>query len=717
MTRQRDVVDVDETSPLRAEDTRLSDLYASIVELFRRRYLVFLVVLVVVLGTSLTLISLVSAKYDATARVRIDPSRNPLASQRDSNAGLSDEAIDTEVTELSSRDLAREVARRVDMSSDPGVSRAVDALAKTGKTVTIDERLNAISDVLLGGLDVRREKLTYIIAVRYRSRNPQTAARLANAFAETYIATRVGGRASTAQTQAATLEQQVRQLEIETRAAENRVAQFRVAAGIVQGGALGTIADQQVAPISTQLASAQSEAAEARAKLAEARRQVRSGGLDSVSEVRSSPVVADLRRQRAEVVRNMGEINARYGPRHPETIKVTEQLEAIDSQIRDEANRALGSLQAQADAASARAASLTGTLEGLKAQQSRNTSTSAVAEGYERDAATKRTALEKATQQQLEAQQSANNNMANAVIVDRAQVPSTPASPNRPLLAVIAGMTALALGVGVITTQELLGVGMRSISEVESRLNIPVLGSIPRVAKRHKGVLSPAALVVEQPASLFAESLRNIRTSVLGVGPTVHSVVGFTSSLPEEGKTTTSLAFARILAMNGTRTLLIDCDLRKASIRDLVHTTASDGIVEVLQGSVTSEGAIIADEVPGLDLLLAKQRLFTAEDLFGTGKMRDVLAELRKKYQTIVLDLPPVMGVADARALAVLSDTAVMVSHWGTTPRRAVEQALNRLRNDGANVVGLVFTMVDPRSEAIGGLFYSQKYAAYYQRD
>lgn len=706
-----DVEDLIPRDESEAPPSRLADLFASLREILRRRYLTLILIVVVALAVMLALIWQIAPKYESSARLRIDPSRSALTSPRESTGGLSDEAIDTEVTVLGSLDLAREVVKRLNLVNDPefkpkGESRGVGP----------EEQLNSISQAVMAHLDVRREKLTYIIDVAFESSNPVKAAKIANGFAETYIATRIGGRTSTAESQVVFLTQQLEKLGAEVRLADARLAQYRASAGIVEGGTNGTITDQQVAPLSTQLASAESAAAEARAKLAQARQQVAAGGLDAVSDVRSSPVIADLRRQLAEVTRNLGEISARYGDRHPETIKVKQQVLALNSQIQDEANRTVGSLQAEANAASASAASLSGALRSLKSQQATNTNASVIASGFQRDAESKRAAYDRTAQMRQEALQSARNVISNAEIVDRAQTPPYPTAPNKRLLAAAAIVIAFMLGLGVITLQELLTPGMRSIADIEGQLKLALLASVPKVPGR-KNRLSPADSLIDQPASVFAEALRNARASILGVRSTSGPrIVAFTSALPEEGKTTTALSFARILGMNGTKTLLVDCDLRKASLQALVEMRAEAGLVEVLHGDARLDDAIVSDRVDNLDLLLVNDRLFTAEDMFGDGKMPKLLEELKRRYKVIILDLPPVMGVADARALAVQADIAVMVVRWGSTPPRAAGSALSWLRGDGANVVGAIYTMVDPNSEAAGGLFYSSKYAAYYQK-
>jgi succinoglycan biosynthesis transport protein ExoP len=700
-----------------ANEGRLSDLVTQIRDVVRRRWLTLALIAAAVLTLGIVLILMMTPQYTASARVRIDPSRNPLASTpQEAQQALSPEAIETEVTVLKSMDLSRAVVRRLGLQNDPEYTKFMtDNLASAA--MSAEQREITIASQLQGGLSVDREKLTYILGVRFTSRDPVKAAKIANAFAQTYIDSKVGSKTGTSQRQADFFQKRLEALGREVRSAEAQVAAYRAQAGIrgaTEGYAGTTIADQQVAPLTSSLANAESEAAAARSNLAAAQQQIRAGGIDAVSEVLSSQVIADLRRQRAEVLRSQGEVQARYGERHPESIRVRDQLAGIDAQLREESTRVVASLRANAAAAEARADSLRGTMHRLEGEQASSTRAAALAASLEREAAAKRNAYDKMSQLSLESTQSAQNQIAQAEIVDAAQPPNRPSAPNKPLLITLAAIVALGAGAGTIAIQEMLVSGLRTVDDVETQLGIPVLSAVPKVPR----TANPANLLLEKPTSLYAESLRIARAAILGVkgGASPH-VIAITSALPSEGKTTTALSFARILAANNSRTLLIECDVRRAAMRHLVgERPKGPGLVEVLHGEARVDEAITPGDVPGLDHLLVRDTYFSSEDLFGTGAMEDLLTGMRQRYDLIVLDLPPLVGLADGRFLAAQADTVALVIRWDSTPASAASSALSWLRSDGAHVSGAIYTMVDSSAEAIGGLYYSKKYSAYYQQ-
>lgn len=691
-------------------EARLSDLLTSLIGTLRRRYLTLLLVAAGTFAAAIVLILLMSPKYDSVALIRIDPSRNPLSSAQSEVLDLNSEAIETEVSVLSSPDLAKIVVQKKHLDDDPEFNKGLDG---SSGPISEADRLNTVVTRVMKNLSVGREKLTYIISVKFQSRDAIKSADIANTFAETYLEMRVGSRKNNAGQQTQFLQQRLAQLGGEVKAADQELARYTAAAGIVSGGAAGTIADQQVGPLSSQLATAESEAAAARSSLAAARRQISAGGLESVSEVRSSPVISDLRRQRADLLRAMGDIQSRDGVNHPETIKVRDQLATLDTQIRDEGNRAIGSLEAAAAAADARVGSLRSAMGSLEARQASNSQAAVKAASLEREAVSKREAYEKLSQLSLDSTQASQNSIAQAEIVNRAQPPQRPTSPNRPLLAGLGLVVALALGFGTIVTQELLAGGLSTIGDIENQFGIPVVASIPAMRK----IVRPADDLLREPTTMFAEALRNARASILGVRTaTPPRIIAITSALPGEGKTTTALSFARILAMNGTKTLLIDCDVRKASLRGLVDNAPAKGLVEVLQGRAQPIEAIINDQQPGLDLMMVSKPHFSGEDLFGGNAMADLMDRMKERYQFVVLDLPPLMGVADARFLSAMADAVTFVVKWNATPVAAVETSLSWLRADSANLVGAIYTMVDPKSQAIGGFYYFQKNSGYYRQ-
>lgn len=694
---------------------KLSDLLAIVRDTVARRWKMLVAITVACLLASIAIAFTMPPTYQAVARVQIDPSRNPLAKSGGAkDEDLSPESIETEVSMINSLDLARKVVTKLKLDRDPEFAGDLD---KQG-IIKPEARVGAVAGRVLGNLSVGREKLTYIIAISAKSRDPEKAARIANAFADLYLETKINSLTGTARSQVDFFRARLDKLQAEVRDADAKVAQYRADAGIVggigEGMTAGTVADQQVGPLSTQLATAESEAAAARATLAAAQAQAARGGLDSVSEVRSSSVVGDLRRQRAELLRSIGEVQARYGERHPESLRVRGQLETVDRQIREEGERVLGSLRSNAVATQAQVDSLRAAMARLEGQRATDMRSAVQAESLERESAAKRSEYDRLSQMLLESTQASQNSISQATIVERADAPQNPASPNKPLLILLGLFVGLAAGAGTIATQEMMVTGLRTGADVEDELGLRLLAAVPKV---EKGV-EPHDLLLEKPTSIFAEAFRIARAAILGPrGDNPATIIALTSALPNEGKTTSALSFARSLAVGDIKTLLVECDVRRAAVSPMLHIPHGHaaGLVELLHGEVTLADVVKPSGLANLDYILVSEPYFSSEDLFGGDRMSDILEELSGRYDRIVLDLPPLIGLADGRFLAAKADLAVVVVKWDATPAKAVASAVDALRNDGANIAGVLFTMVDSSSAALGGYYYSKEYAKYYQ--
>lgn len=699
-------------------EARLADVVSVVRDTIRRRWLLLLAVTAAVFVLGVIAVSLMTPKYDATAKIRLDPSRNPLANgnAQQTRADLSDEAIQTELTQVRSLKIAIGIVRAQGLLDDPEFSHALASSTETPITNT-DSRETVVANALLQHLTVTREKDTYVLDVTVESTDPIKAAKLANAFAAGYIEFRTSNTTGTAREQTAWFKQQLETLGRDATEAATRAAQYRARAGILGSsadGGSGTIVDQQIAPLSGALVGAASDAAAARANVVAAQTQVARGNFDTVPEVLNSSVIQGLRTQRAEALRTQHEIEVRYGERHPESIRVRDEVAALDAQIKAEARRILASLQANSTASQARVESLRGSLGQLEHEREQSVTASTVADGLQRDADAKRALYDKMSQMSLDSMQAASTQIAVAEVIASAEPPAAPTFPNKPMLYLLALIVGLAAGGATIAAQEVLSGGFRSVEDLEAQIGLPVLAVIPKVRKDE----SPTELMLDRPTSMFSEAFRIVRTAILGARSEANlKVIAITSSLPAEGKTTSAVAFARTLAIANASVLLLECDVRRASVRQIVRgNPPTSGLVELLHGEITLDQAIQPGDVPNLDQILVVNPYFSAENLFGEGRMEQLLEAVRARYDYIVLDLPPLMGLADGRYLAVLADVTALVVKWGSTPISAVTSAIGWLRNDGANPIGAIYTQVDPSAHSVGGLYYySKQYSEYYQ--
>lgn len=689
---------------------RRSITLRSVGEAIRRRWMIVAVTAVAVFAVALGTALMLTPKYDAFAKVRITPNAaSPLDFGSGTEQPADQTAVNTEVQVIGSRGTARRVVTQLGLEHDP-------EFAGKGPANTAIERATSS---LLDHLKISRDDKSYLVLIGIRSIDGAKAARIANTFASTYVAGTADNLMGTAARQSSSIQNRLRELGAEVQAADSRLASYRAQSGISQSGQGGTITDQQIAPLSMQLATAESEAAAARSALSVAERQNATGGSDAISAVLSSGVIADLRRQRTEAEKRRAELNSRYGPRFPLSIQVAQQIESLDAQIKQEAQRVVGGLRSQALSAEARAASLRGRLNTLQRGVARDDQASVMAGTLERDAEAKRTAYTRLAQAAQQSTQAQRVSTPQANVVENATIPTRPTFPKVKAFAAAGLLIGIVLGLGAVLLVEGLSSTIRKPEDIETLLDLAFIASVPRLPTpwtlRSRRTVNPATTLITKPMTIYAEAYRSVRSFILTrsqAAPT--RVLAVASSLPGEGKTTSALSLARIMALSGDRVLLVDCDVRRAGVLRALNRTVDAGLADVLEGRRTMREAVVPDEVDNLDLLLAKGSLFTPIDLFGGNQMEELLKAAREKYDYVILDTPPLLGIADSRTLVGLADAVLLVIKWNTTPIAAVDAALAGIEHGHGNILGAVLTMVDHRSEAMGGLYYSARYAAYY---
>jgi len=701
--------------------TDVSQIVKQATAILRRRWLMVATIIIVIFGATLAAVMTMTPKYEAVAFIKIDPSPGAAIGQMTERTGMPDQAlVETEVSVMRSLENARAVVERLKLDQDAEFAQKLPPLAPGAPKAQVERRLDTVASAVLGGLTAERDKATYIVQLGYLSRDPVKAARIANAFAAEYMDANLGRRTGTAEREARFLDQRLSQLNAQAGAATQQMAEYKARAGVIgtAGGGVSTSIDQQIVPLAGQFATAQSEAAATDAKVRSAEQQIRAGNLDSIPGVLTSDVVRNLRAQRASVLDAKSEVMARYGPKHPETLRVTGQLEAIDEQIKDEANRIVAGLRADAISSRARAQSLAGELGNLRAQQATTTRSSAIADTYQRQADSAQSAYDRLAEKAQTSAQAAGSSISQAQVIEQATPPLTPSKPNKRALLAMGLLASLAVAVSAVAVLEIFNTGIMSVAEIES-LGAPVLGTIPRLAasewkKADDDIRSPADHLLARPVSFYAEAYRAIRTSFILGHVNGAQVISIVSTLPDEGKTNSALSLARVMAMAGETTIVIDCDLRRAGLTKLAGLSVDAGLVEVIKGEIPLEEAICKDKAAGLDILPLSRSLFSPEDMFSGEAMLSVLATLRKRYRHIVIDTPPLLGLIDARTLAALSDAVAMVVKWNATPRQAVASALDLLQSDHTPISGVILTMVDSSVEAYGAMYYSKKYSSYY---
>ena len=653
--------------------------------------------------------------------------------------------LDTEVRILKSDLLALQVIRELNLDKQPefhGKDKSpTSSLELTTDAMQPDSaRTSAVLASFKGSLQVALVPNTRIIEIRYRNADKNLAARIVNTLANTYVEQNFKTRFESTMQASDWLSKQLVDLQIKVETSQEKLVKYQKEHEILGIDEKQNITTAKLDELNRELTSAES----ARMEKESIYHLVQSGDSDSIAAAANvdgaargssanSALLEKLREQQADLKIQVAQLNTQFGPSYPKLAQLNSQLKEVDTEIQTEMRKVAARLRGDYLAAVQRETMLRSALEKQKQEANKLNESAIEYSLLKRDVDANRTLSEGLLERLKEAGVTAGLRSNNFRIVDVARVPTTPAGPNLPRNLAFALALGLSTGIGLAFLLESMDNTVRTPEQAQTISALPSLGMIPlgsrsarEIGGREKLALASSKEAVElvtksRPRSQMAESYRALRTSLLltfAGGPP--KVILITSALPEEGKTTTSVNSAIVLAQKGTRVLLIDADLRRPSIHKTLGMGPQLGLSNVLTGTATLQQAIIPSTIlPELFILPAGTPPPNPAELLASTKMKDALEELRKQYDHIVIDSPPTLSVTDAVVISTSADAVVLVIRSGHTTKPALRRARDILLQVNARVCGVLVNAVDLNSPDYYYHYeYQGKYGhGYYQED
>jgi polysaccharide biosynthesis transport protein len=681
--------------------------------------------------------------YEAVGSIAINKMDPVTFNLKDSSGGADyydPTDLDTEVRILKSDLLALQVIRQLNLDRQPefGTSSKSpsSALELTTDILQLD---SARTSVVLAGfkssLQVSLVPNTRIIEIRYRSPDKNIAARVVNTLATTYVEQNFKTRFESTMQASDWLSKQLVDLQIKVETSQEKLVQYQKEHEILGIDEKQNITTAKLDELNRELTAAES----LRMEKESVYHLVQSGDSDSIvaaanvdgaarGSSANSALLEKLREQQADVKIQVAQLSTQFGPSYPKLAQLNSQLKEVDAQIQTEMRKVAARLRGDYLAAVQREGMLRSALEQQKQEANKLNESAIEYSLLKRDVDANRTLSEGLLEKLKEAGVTAGLRSNNFRIVDVARVPTAPSGPN--LLRNLGFALALGLstGIGLAFLLESMDNTVRTPEQAQTISALPSLGMIPlgsrstrELGNRQKLTLASSKEAVElvtqsRPRSQMAESYRALRTSLLltfAGGPP--KVILITSALPEEGKTTTSVNSAIVLAQKGTRVLLIDADLRRPSIHKTLGMGPKVGLSNVLTGTADLQQAIIPSTIlPDLFILPAGTPPPNPAELLASTKMKNVLEELRKQYDHIVIDSPPTLSVTDAVVMSTGADAVVLVIRSGHTTKPALRRARDILLQVGARVCGVLVNAVDLSSP---DYYYHYEYQGKYGHD
>lgn len=696
--------------------------------------------------------------YTASAKVLMDRDANQVVQQLSVIGGaLDDEAsVLSQVELLQSETIGLAVVDKLDLSNDPefmagqsslisSVSRFIKSVVNVSQWFSNDSQDSVVTEAqrraalgrVLSNVDITRVGRTYVLEIEYTSPSQELAARVANGIASEYLLDKLNSKYDATRRASVWLQDRIDELRQKAMETDLAVQKFKSANGLVAAGN-SLVSDQQLSELNSALIVAQSDSAKAAAKLDGIQKVISAGQSDAiVTDALDSSIVNEMRKKYLAASKLESEISTRLGAQHIQAIRLRKEMEEYRRLMFEELGRIAESYKSDLAIAKAREISLQDSVAQATGVSAVANETQVQLRELEREAETYKNLYQTFLQRYQEAVQQQSFPVTDARIISKASPPSSPSHPRKMLLLAAFCVVGAGIGTGIGAFREFRDRFFRTGEQVRDILGLEFLGIAPlmndglrmsdNAAESNPRSIRKATevtnYVIDHPLSAFAETLRSAKIAAdLGVSEKECKVIGVVSTLPGEGKSTVSINFAELLASQGSRVILIDADLRNPGATRAIGRHAQEGLLETLLDGKSPKDCFLYNARTGMAFLPAvvKHRVPHSSELLSSVSMRKLLSTLSASADYIIIDLPPLGPVVDARAMASRIDGFVYVAEWGKTARRVVRQTLDTEPLIRQKCLGVVLNKVDQEKmnlyRSYGSTeYYYSRYSEYYQ--
>ena len=705
----------------------------------RHRWLIAVVTVLGSIGTAILALGSVP-QYTASAQILIEQQASPIATRPEPslNAAAETALITTNIQIIRSREHIRQVMADLDLFRDPTLDAEAAAQAKVGIIEWLaDEVVTRLPNTWLASIGVAspmpvmldsevspearetavgefqkrflvtRDDESRIVTVNFTFPDRVVAADVVNRAADLYITRQLDEKRAQIQTTLDWMHGRLMELEREVRASDDLVEAYRARNDLIRD-LNARSGEDVVAGLTNSLNDTRVAAAALEARLRNIARM--RDDPDALVGTLSSPMLVSLREQELALMRQEAELVTSFGERHPRMQLLRADKDRIRQKLRQEVASLASEVQRQLDENRVRASQLEQQIADLNQRDESRSGAMVGLRELERKAQVDRTLYELFLQRYREMGEQTGILTADARVVSYAKPPSQPSSLS-PKLFALAGFTLSLFGGTVLAlVADGLDRRVRGARQMERLFDLKVLDSVPQVT-RLKTERRQYRYLLKRPLSAYAESLRSIYTSLqLAGGGNPPAVVVICSALSGEGKTSFTVSLAATAAQWGRRTLVVDLDVRHPCVEQAVGAQPNVGLAEVMQDGAPLEEAIRSAE-GGFDFLGVGRGQVNPAGFIGNERMHALFAELRRRYDFIVVDTAPVLAVADTRAAVKLGDKVLVVTRWRHTPVSALRRAVQVLEEVRADIAGISVLRVDPNNYFI---YESEDGANYY---
>lgn len=676
--------------------------------------------LVFIIVTLVTL--MMPPQYRASVTLKIDMEDNSSLLNYDIKAESSRPVNDkdfyqTQYELLKSRSLARRVIDQLNLypnDTEAGTELAKPFFADTLETLetlirgeddnSARQRLGTypVEDKFIANLTIEPVKNSSLVKVHYTSPDPELAQRITNEISAQFISLNLERRVDATSYAKLFLDDQLAQSKSKLEESESKLVAYAKREQIINTDEKRSLSSQRMEA----LQNAVTEAEKNRILAEGTYEQAQQG--DIAAAITESTNIQSLKERYSKLESDYQEKLQVYKADYPLMIELSQQMAVIDKQINKEIGTARDTLKSKYLAAKQQEDSLRAKLETQKGDVLDIRDKSIGYNTLEREVETNRNMYESLLQRIKEVGVAGNIDKNNITVIDEAILPYGQFKPNVKLNLALGAVAGLFLGMVIAFMLEFLDDRIKTKEALEKLLGIPVLGMIPKAKAKDEKQMALMGHI--DPRSAIGEAFRSLRTSMLfATREGAPKVLHVTSAMPNEGKSSICLNTATAFAQSGKRVLLVDCDLRKPSVHQKLKMDNAEGMSNFLTYQADAKQVIRHTEIPNVDVITAGPLSPNPAELLLSDRMNELLKLVPNDYDMIILDSPPIMGLADALILSNWASATLLVATYSQSRKKPLQDAYQRLRHARSHVIGSILTKVKT-----GGAGYGYSYEYHY---
>ncbi|WP_312929888.1 GumC family protein [Stutzerimonas nitrititolerans] len=682
----------------------------------RKWGIVLLVAVVAVLMA--VLLSRMTPIYKAVTSVIIEVKGTPVVSFQPANAPTEvSEYLQTQLSLIQSRGVAEKVVRDLELTEHP----EFDLRQQPGPLIDIGGMLDAImgeepeplteaqimdhaTQVFMDRTTVWVEGKSQLVYLSVAMADKLMAAQAANHLATSYIEAQLEAKVEMSMTAASWMNTRLVDLRQNLKDSEDRLQAYLDAEGLVDMDGVGTISANELSLTGDRMIDARRQRAEAESQFRQVESMRDQGWerLASVPAVLGHPLIQQFKADRAHARSRVEDLSRRYGDRHPAMQSARSDLNAATASLRQQVEQVVASIERSYQLAVANENSLRASFNDNKEQIQDISRKEFKVRDLQREVEANRALYDTFMTRLQETTATSDLSSTNARIVDEAIPPAQASEPNTRLFMVVALFLALVVGIAQAIIREILDNTFKSSDEVETKLNLPVMGIVPQVPRNLRKQVSH--LFQRNEEKRFCEAIRTIRTNItLTEGNQPRQVLVVTSTAPGEGKSSVSANLAFAMAQLN-RVLLIDADLRRATLdQTFEFAPGTPGLANLIGGNAKLDDCIRS--VGNVDMISAGTVPSNPLELLSSPRFAKLLEAVKGRYDRIIIDSPPSQAVSDAAVLSILADAVIYVIKSESTLIPHAQKGVAQLLQSNAPVAGVVLNHVDVEKAKRNGQF------------